>query len=107
MSKHKHAEVLIAMAEGKQIEYLSHSVERKVWKTPNRISDWNPIARPTVEWRIKPDSPKNAAWKKVDEATTLSFNDLEWTFMAGWHECVDYQYRMGLIELVDANSLRK
>jgi hypothetical protein len=104
----KHAEVLAAIAQGKEIEFkMVYSNIKYEWEVPDNLECINPLSHPHDEWRIKPDSPKKEAWKKISIATTLSVDDHEWAFKSGWHECVDYQYRNGLIDLSDANKLRE
>lgn len=47
---HKHADVLRAIADGKEVQFkhrISHA-----WVTPEHV---NPISNPEVEWRIKPE----------------------------------------------------
>lgn len=50
---HKHADVLIAIAEGKQVQYMSPSVHK--WVTSPPHTSGNPINFPEYEWRIKPE----------------------------------------------------
>jgi len=48
MTRHKHADVLIAIAEGKDVEFFDgHS---KVWCVPQLF---NPLSYPEYEWRVK------------------------------------------------------
>ena len=49
MKEHKHAEVLRAIAAGKEVEYMGCFRE---WIAPLTA---NPITRPDLEWRIKPE----------------------------------------------------
>jgi len=47
---HKHADVLRAIADGKEVQFkhrISHA-----WVTPEHV---NPISNPEVEWRVKPE----------------------------------------------------
>jgi hypothetical protein len=50
MKEHKHAEVLRAIADGKEVEYRVHKED--IWRLP---VDFNPIAQQHLEWRIKPE----------------------------------------------------
>ena len=54
MSEHKHAEVLRAIADGKEVECRPKGYYGNVnWFKPMDIL--NPINRPDYEWRIKPE----------------------------------------------------
>ena len=50
MTEHKWAEVIRAIADGKEVEY-GH---RGVWCAPEPIGRINPISHHDIEWRIKP-----------------------------------------------------
>jgi hypothetical protein len=50
MKEHKHAEVLRAIADGKEVEYRIHAED--IWRLP---IDFNPIAQQHLQWRIKPE----------------------------------------------------
>lgn len=56
--KHKHADVLIAIAEGKEVEYRT---EAHNWLTPS-TDTVNPITFPGLLWRVKPEP--EAEWKQ-------------------------------------------
>lgn len=60
---HKHADVLHAIAEGKEVQYkhrISHA-----WVTPEHV---NPISNPEVEWRVKPEpKPDVVMYARVHE----------------------------------------
>ena len=49
MTEHKHAAVLRAIADGKEVEY---SVDGRWW--PYATSP-NPLAHPKFDWRVKPE----------------------------------------------------
>jgi len=49
---HKHAAVIIAMAEGSEGEYLLPLTNQ--WVNPGDKIGINPISRPDLEWRIAP-----------------------------------------------------
>ena len=54
MTEHKHAEVLRAIADGKEVECRPKGYYGNVyWFTPTDIL--NPIHRPDYEWRVKPE----------------------------------------------------
>ena len=48
--KHKHAEVLIAIAEGKEVQWLA---DDDTWVTPSNQAASNPLTYPHLLWRIK------------------------------------------------------
>jgi len=50
--KHKHADVLIAIAEGKEVEYLHPATF--IWELSDNTSV-NPLLQLEYEWRIKPE----------------------------------------------------
>jgi len=57
--EHKHAEVLRAIADGREVEALSadgwmQAVWMKVAIDLHRPAFENPISRPDWEWRVKP-----------------------------------------------------
>lgn len=51
MTEHKHAAVLRAIAEGREVEYFSAT---NAWVSPQDEYD-NPISHYAMEWRIKPE----------------------------------------------------
>jgi hypothetical protein len=99
----KHAEVLAAIAQGKEVEFMVCSDTKYGWEVPDNLECINPLSHPHDEWRIKPDSLKKETWDKL--SGTL-FTSTQNAFNTGWGECVDYLYRNGLIDLSDANKLR-
>lgn len=56
--RHLHADVLIAIAEGKEVEYHT---EAHNWRTPS-TDTVNPITFPGLLWRVKPEP--EAEWKQ-------------------------------------------
>jgi hypothetical protein len=50
-TRHINADILIAIAEGKEVEYKKEST----WETPNWINRFNPLTHQGLEWRIKPE----------------------------------------------------
>jgi hypothetical protein len=75
MTPHKHAEVLRAIAEGREVEYSYDFGDN--W---NDAGDENPIAHDGYEWRVKPvpvirhewlqrDKNNNRCWVYETEAT--------------------------------------
>lgn len=55
--RHKHADVLIAIAEGKEVEYYCKTFQ--TWQTPTSL---NPILDDDLRWRVKPEP--EAEWKQ-------------------------------------------
>ena len=49
---HKHAEILNAIAQGKEVEYYSNSSQQWV---KSDLVNLNPISNYQYEWRIKPE----------------------------------------------------
>jgi hypothetical protein len=52
MTEHKHAEVLRAIADGKEVEFW---IPEGKWLTALYPTQKNPITYPELEWRIKPE----------------------------------------------------
>lgn len=56
MKEHKHAEILRAIADGREVEYRQ---AQEVWKAPQKNGDGstyeNPVLHTEWEWRIKPE----------------------------------------------------
>ncbi len=52
MKPHKHAEVLRAIADGRDVEYRA---SENLWVVMDRHT--NPLDHPYYEWRIKPTPP--------------------------------------------------
>jgi hypothetical protein len=52
MKEHKHAEVLRAIADGKEVEFW---IPEGKWLTALYPTQKNPITYPDLEWRIKPE----------------------------------------------------
>ena len=57
MTEHKHAEVLRAIADGKEVECRPKGYYGNAdwFTTMNIINPINPITRPDYEWRVKPE----------------------------------------------------
>jgi hypothetical protein len=51
--EHKHAEILRAIADGKEVEGNFIDFGSDVW-TP-ASNDYNPLTHPSCKWRIKPE----------------------------------------------------
>lgn len=51
MAEHKHTEILRAIADGQEVEFYHHGLER--WCAPD-FNDDTPLTRPELNWRIKP-----------------------------------------------------
>lgn len=65
MAEHKHAAVLRAIADGKDVQYL-HNTD---WTDPFDLQGFNPIKNPHYEWRIKPE-PKPDVVRYVNTYAT-------------------------------------
>ena len=78
----KHAEVLAAIAQGKEVEFkMVYSDIKYEWEVPDNLECINPLSHPHDEWRIKADSPKLLAW---DELSGTLFHNLQHAFNTGW-----------------------
>ena len=51
--KHRHADVLVAIAEGKEVQW--QSLSDGSWNDMPAIAYANPIIDPHLNWRIKPE----------------------------------------------------
>ncbi len=58
--RHPHADVLIAIAEGREVQF--HYGSMKGWRTP-ASDDVNPLNHPEYAWRVKPQ--KQRMWVNV------------------------------------------
>lgn len=70
MTRHKHADVLIAIAEGKEFQFLGGN---NVWMAP---FDANPIRNEAWDWRIKPE-PKEDIVRYIFADITYGYSDDE------------------------------
>lgn len=70
--RHKHADVLIALAEGKEIECLAVGE----WLT-GVTRDTNPISMPLLDWRVKPPQ-----WKINLRQAVKNGKTVEWWYEA-------------------------
>jgi hypothetical protein len=61
MTRHKWADVLIAIAEGREVEYSYDFGDN--W---NDAGDKNPIAHDGYEWRVKPVPVKRYEWLQAN-----------------------------------------
>lgn len=52
MKPHKHAEVLRAIADGKEVQFKNQI--SGAWVETNHVN-LNPITHPELEWRVKPE----------------------------------------------------
>lgn len=91
--KHKHYDVLIAIAEGKEVE-CKISGE---WEWVNaRFSLYTPLEDSSLEWRIKPDMDDvitekfNKYWAGADNGITE--NVFKAGFLAGVQACQNGEY---------------
>jgi hypothetical protein len=57
--KHEHAEVIIAIAEGRDVECISDTSKTRKWEhcTPPDLPSYNPITCPRWEWRVRSIPP--------------------------------------------------
>lgn len=89
--KHKHYDVLIAIAEGKEVEFKGRTT--KQWCPPKAC---NPIQDSSLEWRIKPDMDDvitekfNKYWAGADNGITE--NVFKAGFLAGVQACQNGEY---------------
>jgi hypothetical protein len=65
MTEHKHAEVLRAIADGKEVEWCSS----EGWMPADPHT--NPLAHDYLPWRIKPEPPTRELYI-TDDAITLN-----------------------------------
>jgi hypothetical protein len=73
MKQHKHAEVLRAIADGKEVQYRHSEMDRCEW-TSIGCYEINPIHFPEWEWRVKPE-PKPV--KVIIDGETLKPKSVE------------------------------
>jgi hypothetical protein len=81
----EHREVLIAIAEGKEVQYKSLSLED--WTTMEKNSSCNPISAYKAEWRVKPNpaAEKYSYWYSRDSNSKINDKRVIWkaAFEAG------------------------
>lgn len=58
MAEHKHAEVLRAIADGKDVQWQDLSIGR--WNDPT--PQMNPIGDAHLNWRVKPERKPDLVW---------------------------------------------
>lgn len=56
--KHKHYEVLLAIAEGKDVEWVDHISGRSIAYNCNTHNGLTPLTHPHLRWRVKRDMIK-------------------------------------------------
>ena len=94
--KHKWHDVLIAIAEGKEVECINSVGEVT---TPSSLTNLNPLTNHDYEWRIKPEP-------KPDVAVYLGWDD----FISGLHETDDDNFFEHTIKLTfdaETNEFKK
>jgi hypothetical protein len=78
MTRHRHADVLIAIAEGREVEFKTNAISTEEWivATPD-VSITNPITHSHLYWRVKPVPVIRYEWllKRINEPA-----------YAVWHE---------------------
>lgn len=86
--KHKHHDVLIAIAEGRDVEW--YDIESNAWRVPTAF---NPIENHECKWRIKPEP--EAEWKQklrqaAREGKRIEYFDARRANGAiiGWTDCL-------------------
>jgi hypothetical protein len=72
MTRHKHADVLIALAEGREVEYLTDATGK--W-CPQDLSFISPINRPDLEWRVKPVPVITYEWLLLNKSPEYAKSD--------------------------------
>ena len=85
--KIKHADVLIAIAEGKYIQCKPQ--DAKDWIMAINLSEVNPLTYPEYEWRIKPE-PKSdidvhLVWDDVRKGVALRLTE---NFLEDWKRAI-------------------
>ena len=90
--KHKHAEVLIAIAEGRDVEYKPAADSD--WLEPS--DRWNPLMEPDFEWRVKAvmDDVIDDAWLAYNLKSEIkgSCAAFKAGFLAGVQACQNGEY---------------
>jgi len=66
MKQHKHAEILRAIADGKEIQIAS-KVDSPKWEDWEAGTHWSPLDSHECQYRIKPEPPKYPQTKMTDE----------------------------------------
>jgi hypothetical protein len=65
MTRHKHADVLIAIAEGREVEYKCSA--HSAWETlDNPETGADPFYYPDWQWRVKPVPVKRYEWLQAN-----------------------------------------
>ena len=70
MTEHKHAAILRAIAEGKQVQYMSSIYNQ--W-TDATLHSLNPISEVEYEWRIKPPEWQEKLRQAARDGKTVEF----------------------------------
>jgi hypothetical protein len=96
--KHAHTDVLIAITQGKKVEYHIDYVTGGKWEEVDNFELVNPLSHPEHHWRIKPRSFKNEAWELFKDELG---EDGKTPFLLGWAAVLEFQLSNGLIEEED------
>lgn len=75
-------EALAVLSDGKEIQYLSTQGTYEDMDTVN----FNPIRRPGLTWRVKPEEWEDAYHEWVNANDVLDTTETEEAFKAGWEE---------------------
>lgn len=70
LKRHPHADVLIAIAAGKGVQYLAGS--DSIWRNCN-IENFSPCTHPSFQWRVKPQKQKR--WVNVYPSDIVAYEN--------------------------------
>lgn len=71
--KHKHYDVLIAIAEGKEVQWFCVDDKKDPWTDMGKHDLVNPLWYPQFEWRVKPETkPDVVKWMGVNDINRSS-----------------------------------
>ena len=93
MTEHKHAEVLRAIADGKDIEFKSQIKDMWMEVTPSSI---NPIGYPCYIFRIKPQEIETV-WGNIPKPFRPDSGQSYWTF-EGVSGAIKYSYEADYLD---------
>lgn len=86
---HKHAEVLKAIIEGKEVEWSSNNID---WSPYNYGSIFNPLCRDYLEWRVKKEPVIKVKYFKLNvDARGLIYEEFtppleKWDLKVTYHD---------------------
>lgn len=85
--KHKHADVLIAIAEGREVEYFNELIQSWVSMESDNIT--TPITFSNYKWRIKPEPSPDVevylVWDDVRKGVALRLTE---NFLEDWKHAI-------------------